>query len=259
MMSLKERSKLFSHSSLEDLKAVVSGESSSSHSKKRSHSFGLVILESNSSETDDEENVNIDDILSTTRLYTQHPKNTTDDDDDDVFHMRPRIPSPDVVKGIHVPVFKVKSTTTLSRTSPKREILKQLSDNHLDVMNESKTVVPIVSSVQGTISSESTQELSGSNSSITKSGSSGYLSRLKFGKLFQKSKTSSNEKGEPQASSSEIMKNNVIQAIGILKGLKAKSELQDLEQDPTSTNEEANEEQWIRNAMKRSKTRFIII
>lgn len=247
MITLQERSRLFSHSSLEDLKAVFNDEDNeqkdaekSVHHKKRRRSFGFVVFgsTSTSSETDDEESVNIDQVLSTSRIHSSSVSNTNIiiDDDDDLLPMRPRIPSPQYSNPI---------TTTAKKNSPKPAIEQD---------SGRQSVSPILSSVQATsdFDKQDNNEISDSTNSITKSSSSSYFSRL--GKLFQKARAKSNsERSEPEPNSEQ---NNVVQAIGILKGLKTK---EDSEQDIESTNEETSEEQWIRNAMEHSKTRFIII
>lgn len=286
MMTLKERSRLLSHSSYEDLQTRTEEESRKSASRhKRNESIGYVILNStspsiegyNEDEEDEEIQVDIDQVLSTSRLTSLQ-----DSEAEDLLpNLRERIPSTTTSKS---------STSTSPSFSPPPSYI-----------STEKTLLPPSLSPVEAVSSESdthtgntggatgnTVVASGAPPAASGTGKK-YFSR--FSKFFRRSQQhqQQHEEGEemeernierssqfyvPSAiedsTTSEegggrgrgrIMKN---QAINILKGLK-NTTIRD--KTVTERDEEAaataavpdEETQWILNAMETSKTRFIII
>ena len=292
MMTLKERSRLLSHSSYEDLQTRTEEESRKSASRhKRNESIGYVILNStspsiegyNEDEEDEEIKVDIDQVLSTSRLTSLQ-----DSEAEDLLpNLRERIPSTKTSKS---------STSTSPSFSPPPSYI-----------STEKTLLPPSLSPVEAVSSESdthTGNTSGptgeaTGNTVVASGAppaaSGtgkkYFSR--FSKFFRRSQqhqqqheegeemeernierssqfyvpsaiedsTTSEEGGGGGRGRGRIMKN---QAINILKGLK-NTTIRD--KTVTERDEEAaataavpdEETQWILNAMETSKTRFIII
>ena len=291
MMTLKERSRLLSHSSYEDLQTRTEEEPRKSASRhKRNESIGYVILNStspsiegyNEDEEDEERQVDMDQVLSTSRITSLQ-----DSEAEDLLpNLRERIPSTTTSKS---------STSTSPSFSPPPSYI-----------STEKTLLPPSLSPVEAVSSESdthTGNTSGptgeaTGNTVVASGAppaaSGtgkkYFSR--FSKFFRRSQqhqqqheegeemeernierssqfyvpsaiedsTTSEEGGGGGRGRGRIMKN---QAINILKGLKNTTTrdktVTERDEEAATTAVPDEETQWILNAMTTSKTRFIII
>lgn len=323
IISLQERSRLLSHSSFEDLKSIVSEEKESGHSEKshpvkKRQSYSFMILESTSSDSEDDEVVNIDQVLSTSRLNSNqfssklskidiNAKNQFFEEEALLPKMHVRIPSPkhdssekrfpgesvsaipsDKMSQQSVHIKKIRSSTVAEYFQPEPVKRKSESSINFKVDSVNKSIPPTLSTVEANHSLSSTSlsdnvtgavptkdiSLSDTSAGISQRGGSRYLSRIK-GKLFQKSKSqsvnnTSNAKVNPttvqqlshSSSDNNSVKNNVIQAIGILKGLGTKDREEESELSFSGgavSDEEQGELQLMRESMLISKTRFIII
>lgn len=321
IISLQERSRLLSHSSFEDLKSIVSEEKESGHSEKnrsvkKRKSYSFMIFESTSSDSEDDEVVNIDQVLSTSRLNSNqfssklskadiNAKNQFFEEEALLPNMHVRISSPKhdssekrfLGKSVSaVPsdkksqespqIKKIRSSTVADYFQP--ELHKRKSESNFKVDSVNKSIPPTLSTVEANHSLSSTSlsdnvteavptkdiSLSDTSPGISQRGGSRYLSRIK-GKLFQKSKSqsinnTSNDKVNPatvrqlshSSSDNNSVKNNVIQAIGILKGLGTKEREEESElsfSGAAVSDDDQGELQLMRESMLTSKTRFIII
>ena len=290
MMTLKERSRLLSHSSYEDLQMRTEEEPRKSASRhKRNESIGYVILNStspsiegyNEDEEDEERQVDIDQVLSTSRITSLQ-----DSEAEDLLpNLRERIPSPTTSKS---------STSTSPSFSPPPSYI-----------STEKTLLPPSLSPVEAVSSESdthtgntsgpTGEATGNtvvaSSAPTAASGTGKKYFSRFSKFFRRSQqhqqqheegeemeernierssqfyvpsaiedSTTNEEGGGGRGKGRIMKN---QAINILKGLKNTTirdkTVTERDEEAAATAVPDEETQWILNAMATSKTRFIII
>lgn len=323
IISLQERSRLLSHSSFEDLKSIVSEEKESGHSEKnhpvkKRQSYSFMILESTSSDSEDDEVVNIDQVLSTSRLNSNqfssklskvdvNAKNQFFEEEALLPNMHVRIPFPkcdsseklfpgesvsavpsDVISQQPTQIKKVRSSTVVGYYQPEPHKRKSEPSVNFKADSVNKSIPPTLSTIEANhpLSSTSLSDnvteavptkdisLSDTSTGTSQRGGSRYLSRIK-GKLFQKTKSqsvdnTSNAKVNPataqqlshSSSDSNSVKNNVIQAIGILKSLGTKEREEENEVSFNSaavSDEEQSELQLMRESMLMSKTRFIII
>ena len=295
IISLEERCRILSHSSYDDLTHF--GEQNQQKEKhnegeveivKRNRSFGFRDVETTSDSEDNEvlHHIRMNSVLSTSRhSYTQKSSQRARSHDRDVKSHDPRKTSHDHTNVTQSSLLNIThksdNPTTNDDIILHHETIGSLQDKV--TKHKSELITSTVSDIQATptqsrIHSHSVPvkpNIQSDSSDMTLSdkivggvtSSSGwYLSRLK-GKLFGKSRAGTSEtqsdsdtmsqetSGRPVSNVIGDVKFNVFQTIGRLKNIGGK-EGKDSEKEKEA---EEEEEMWMKEAMKNSKTRFIII
>ena len=292
IISLEERCRLLSHSSCDDLTHF--GEENQQKEKhnegevailKRDRSFGFRNVETTSDSEDNEvlHHIRMNSVLSTPRhSYTQKSTQRARSHDRDVKSHHPHKTSHDHTNVTQSSLLNITHKSDNPTTnddiilhhetmrSLKDRVTKHKSAFAISDIQATPTQsrihsysVPVKPNIQ---SDSSDMTLSDKVVGGVTSSSGWYLSRLK-GKLFGKSRGGTSEtqsdsdtmsqetSGRPVSNVIGDVKFNVFQTIGRLKNIGGK-EGKDSEIEKEA---EEEEEMWMKEAMKNSKTRFIII
>ena len=257
VLSLDERSRLLSHSSLDDLTSPVSGEAPDMEwltptnlPQEQSYQF----MPSSDSEDEDDEEIEVSDVLEEPNIHLPYPLEDNPQLSDEVapFH------SMDSNQLLETVKKKEEEETNPSEnfSAPKIEVVSSDSEDDQDLLQQPNTSSAF-QSAQGS-SGFSFTRLTGRFLKKVRSGSAS--SRLTAVPEALSRSQEKLEKLRRTASGSTDLKQNVRQLLKSIGGSGGRSSsISDTAGEPALTESSTERQQWIEKCQKTSRTKFIFI